>query len=213
MIKNIIFDLGLVLLDFNPDNYLKKCNLSDEDIPKYKKMIWGSAEWYQCDRGDFDYEEMIDRICTNNPQYSKKLREILDKNNYDNDSILSEVPGSYEYVESLKKRGYRIFFLSNVDDWILKYDQDTFRVFDLGEGGVYSCEEKCAKPDPKLYQILLDRFRLTPEESVFIDDSPTNVKGAEAVGIKSILHTSIQDTRVQLNAMIAQEKDQWPEFE
>ena len=62
MIKNIIFDLGLVLLDFNPDNYLKKCNLSDEDIPKYKKMIWGSAEWYQCDRGDFDYEEMIDKI-------------------------------------------------------------------------------------------------------------------------------------------------------
>ena len=86
-------------------------------------------------------------------------------------------------------------------------------MFDLGEGGVYSCEEKCAKPDPKLYQILLKRYGLVASECVFIDDSPTNVKGAEAVGIKSILHTSIKDTRTMLDAMIAQEKDQWPEFE
>ena len=207
MIKNVVFDLGLVLLDFTPENYLNKCGLSTEEIPQYKKMIWGSPEWYQCDRGDFTYDEMIDKICASNPQHSEKLREILDKNNYDNDSILSEVPGSYEYVEGLKKRGYRIFFLSNVDDWILKYDQDTFRVFELGEGGVYSCEEKCAKPDPRIYQILLDRFGLIPGECVFIDDSSRNVQGAQSVGITSILHTSLEDTANQFEAIVAQEKE------
>ena len=213
MIKNIIFDLGFVLLDFTPENYLKKCGLSEEEIPEYKKMIWESPEWYQCDRGDFTYDGMVDRICASNPQHSEKLRELLDKNNYDNDSILSEVPGSYEYVESLKKRGYRIFFLSNVDDWILKYDQDTFRVFELGEGGVYSCEEKCTKPDSKIYQILLERYRLSPDECVFVDDTPQNIQGAESIGITSILHTSIDDTAKQLEAIFNQEKELEFEFE
>ena len=207
MIKNVVFDLGLVLLDFNPENYLTNNGLDEKEIPEYKKMIWGSSEWYQCDRGDFSYEEMIDSICDNNPQHSEKLRELLDRNNYDNDSILSEVPGSYEYVESLKKRGYRIFFLSNVNDWILKYDQDTFRVFELAEGGVYSCEEKCAKPDPRIYQILLERFKLLPEECVFIDDSSRNVQGAQSVGIASILHTSLEDTAKQFEAIVSQDKE------
>ena len=101
-IKNIIFDLGGVLLDFNPKNYLIHCNLNDDEIELFTKMIWGSDEWKKCDRGDINFKEMIEEICINNPTYSKKIQYVLE--NYNNNLILSEMPNSYEFVKRLKNK-------------------------------------------------------------------------------------------------------------
>ena len=138
MIKNIIFDLGGVLIDFIPEMYLKHIGLNDKEIDLYKKMIWGGKEWYLGDRGILSYSEIIDEICKNNPNYSDKLRCILDNKN--NDYILFEAPYAYNYLLGLKNKGYKLYFLSNVNKVDLKYDKKHFKIFELIDGAVYSAE-------------------------------------------------------------------------
>ena len=138
MIKNIIFDLGGVLIDFIPEKYLKHIGLNDEEIKLYKKMIWGGKEWYLGDKGTLSYPEIIDEICKNNPSYSDKLRYILDNKN--NDYILFEAPYAYNYLFGLKNKGYKLYFLSNVNKVDLKYDKEHFKIFELIDGSVYSAE-------------------------------------------------------------------------
>ena len=102
MIKNIIFDLGGVLIDFFPENYLKHINLKEDEIQLFKKLIWGSKTWLKGDRGDLNYEQIIEEICKNNPMHSKKLRFALE--NKDNSFILSANSSScsFFYKEDLK---------------------------------------------------------------------------------------------------------------
>ena len=69
MIKNIIFDLGGVLLDFKPENYLKHIGVNEEEAKLFKKLIWGSEVWFKGDRGDMNYEQLTDSICEHNPKY------------------------------------------------------------------------------------------------------------------------------------------------
>lgn len=138
MIKNIIFDLGGVWIDFIPEKYLKHIGLNDEEIKLYKKMIWGGKEWYLGDKGSLSYPEIIDEICKNNPSYSDKLRYILDNKN--NDYILFEAPYAYNYLFGLKNKGYQLYFLSNVNKVDLKYDKEHFKIFELIDGSVYSAE-------------------------------------------------------------------------
>ena len=138
MIKNIIFDLGGVLIDFIPEKYLKHIGLNDEETNLYKKMIWGCKEWYLGDRGILSYSEIIDEICKNNPSYSDKLRYILGNKN--NDYILFEATYAYNFLLDLKNRGYKLYFLSNVNKVDLKYDKEHFKIFELIDGAVYSAE-------------------------------------------------------------------------
>lgn len=143
MITNIIFDLGGVLIDFFPEIYLKHIGLNEEEIKLYKKMIWSSKEWYLGDRGDLSYPEILEAIYKNNPKYSKKLRYILENKN--NDYILFEASFAYNYLLSLKDKGYKIYFLSNVNKVDLKYDMDHFKIFNLVNGAVYSAEVRACK--------------------------------------------------------------------
>lgn len=138
MIKNIIFDLGGVLIDFIPEKYLKHIGLNNEEINLYKKIIWGGKEWYLGDKGTLSYPEIIDEICKNNPNYSDKLRYILDNKN--NDYILFEAPYAYNYLLELKNKEYKLYFLSNVNNFDLKYDKEHFKIFELIDGSVYSAE-------------------------------------------------------------------------
>lgn len=143
MIKNIIFDLGGVLIDFFPEIYLKHIGLNEEEIKLYKKMIWSSKEWCLGDRGDLSYPEILEAIYKNNPKYSKKLRYILENKN--NDYILFEASFAYDYLLSLKNKGYNLYFLSNVNKFDLKYDQEHFKIFNLVDGAVYSAEVRICK--------------------------------------------------------------------
>lgn len=200
MIKNIIFDLGGVLIDFNPENYLKHIGIEKEEIPLLKKLIWESQEWFRGDRGNMNFEQITNSICSNNPKYAQKLRYALE--NKDNNFILSENLEACEYCKKLKNNGFKIYFLSNVNFIDLKYDKENFEIFNIIDGGVYSCEVGFAKPEIECYQILLDKYMLIPEECIFIDDNIKNINTAISLGINSVHHNNLETTKEKIKSLL-----------
>lgn len=200
MIKNIIFDLGGVLIDFNPENYLKHIGLNEEEAKLFKKLIWGSEEWAKGDRGDINYKQITDSICEHNPKYALKLRYVLE--NKDNSYILSENPENCKYFKELKDRGFKVYFLSNVNQVDLKYDKENFSIFKLIDGAVYSCEVNFIKPEKRCYEILLEKYNLIPEECIFIDDNLTNVDVANSIGIKSVYFNNLDEAKQKIEEII-----------
>lgn len=200
MIKNIIFDLGGVLMEVNPENYLKYIGFNDEEAQLFKNLIWGSEQWRKGDRGDINYQQITDSICENNPKYYEKLRYALE--NKDNSFISSEIYENCEYLKELKNRGFKIYFLSNVNKIDLKYNKENFEIFNFIDGAVYSSEIGYAKPEKQCYEILLNTYNLIPEECIFIDDDLANVEVANNIGIHGIHFSDLNKLKQEIETII-----------
>ena len=192
MIKNIILDLGCVLLKYDINYYLASIDIPEEEHATYKKLIWASEEWQTGDSGTITYEEIIERLCNKYP-LDAKIKYILENKN--NDILLSEMPESIDYIKDLKRRGYKIYFLSNISKWDKEYNIKRFDFFKLQDGAIYSCDINYIKPAKEYYYALLDKYNLKAEECIFIDDTKVNVESANEIGIKGILFDNIDNVK------------------
>ena len=109
-----------------------------------------------------------------------------------------EIEGMYSLLQDLKEKGCPLYGLTNWSSETFCQVRDRYRIFRLLDGMVVSGEEHCLKPYPEIYHILLDRYHLNPAECIFIDDRASNLRGAEAVGIRGILFTGAGDLNSQL---------------
>lgn len=182
MIRNIIFDLGNVLLNWQPSVYLEQQNYSKDKRDTILNDIFRSNEWLQLDNGDITTNEAKDRIALKSALNKAEIDHVFDHRM----EILYPLAENIKWLPLLKKRGFKLYYLSNfpIDlfDTVVKL-HDFFSFFD---GGIISAHVKVSKPDKRIYQTLLDRYLLKSEESVFIDDLIVNVVGARELGIKSI---------------------------
>lgn len=184
MIKNVIFDLGRVLINFDPKTYLEKLGLDKETRKIYLNDIFKSHEWLDLDRGIITEEQAIKKIAAKGNIEEGEVRKILDARI----SFFTELSLNSPLVKKVKDNGYKLYILSNfpkIPFEILFKKYDFFKNFD---GGVVSYEEgvNVIKPDSKIYDILLSRYNLLPEETVFIDDTLVNIEKAEEYGIIGI---------------------------
>ena len=179
MYKNIVFDFGGVMVDFDPKEYLvdRFCNADVEE--QVSALTFDSEEWKLLDAG------LITRFEANQRMLAKareqgcafEVQGVLD----DWMSMLRPRRRMQTLVEQLKQRGYCVYYLSNIPEDVL--DLLTRRDFEgLFDGGVASCEVKVNKPDPRIYQALLDKYRLRADECIFIDDRAENLLPASALG-------------------------------
>ena len=183
MYKSIVFDLGGVMIDFDPRGYLvdRLCNAETEE--EVYDLTFGSEEWKLLDAG------LISRFDGNHRMLEKaraagrafEVQGVLD----DWMHILRPRRKMQELVQKLKAHGYCVYYLSNipVDVLALLMERDFQGLFD---GGVASCEVHVNKPDPRIYQALLDKYGLKASESVFIDDRQDNVQAAFELGFVGI---------------------------
>jgi len=199
MIKNIIFDLSGVLLNYDINNYLTYIGLTKEEIKNYKPLIWGSKEWLQGDLGAMTYEEITNSLVIKYPKY-KKIRYIMENKN--NDLLLSEKEDTIKYLKELKEKGFKIYFLSNVSAWDLEYNMNKSNFFKLADGAVYSCDIKAIKPAKECYLSLLNKYNLVPEECIFIDDTKENIEAAKKLGIIGIHFDSLDRVKEKVNDII-----------
>ena len=198
MIRNIIFDFGGVLVDWNP---------------RYVFVPWfgdaAKAEWFltkicpyswnaQVDSGRTTAEITEERVALF-PEWEKEIRMYYDRWI---EMVGDAIPGMEDYVRELKASGFGIYGLTNWSKELFPLVRERFPVFRLMDGMVVSGEERIIKPDPELYRILLDRYGLKGEECVFIDDNPVNAAGGESLGIRGIVFQDKEQLRTKLDRML-----------
>lgn len=183
MYKSIVLDLGGVMVDFDPKSYLVDRLCSAEMEEKVYDLTFGSEEWQLLDAGQISRFEGSHRMLekARAAGCAFEVQGVLD----DWVHILRPRRRMLELVRRLKNHGYSVYYLSNLPQDILERftAQGLFEHFD---GGVASCEVHINKPDPRIYQALLDKYQLQAEECVFIDDRLENVQAAFALGFAGI---------------------------
>lgn len=198
MVKNIIFDLGNVVFEFNPKQYIMDKIADKSKIAKVSQAIFKSDEWAKLDEGKITEEEAIEIICTNNSDLDNEVRLIFD-NWY---PILKPIESTIEIIKDLKAKGFKLLYLSNFHSKAFDYVNNEHEFFKLFEGGVVSYQDALLKPNEKIYKLILERYDLDPAECVFIDDTKENIDAAKECGMNGIYLENPSDLKEHLSRYI-----------
>lgn len=198
MIKNIIFDFGGVLLDWNPRYLYKSYFNNDEEMEHFLADIC-NGEWNIRQDAGRPFAEAVKELQAKFPEYAEAIQM------YDDDwekMLKCELPESIDLLKELKFMGYGIYGLTNWSAEKIGYAFANYSFFSLFDGIVVSGVEKVVKPDRKIYEILLERYSLKPGECVFIDDNQDNVDMAKVLGINAIRFGNIGNVKEHLETLL-----------
>jgi 2-haloacid dehalogenase len=197
-IDTVIFDLGGVLIDWNPRYVYRKIFRTEEEVEWFLENVT-TSEWNENQDAGYPLHKATEELIAKHPEWEPQIKayygrwlEML------GDSIHETV----DILNGLKKNGkYKLYALTNWSAETFPHALERFEFFKLFDGVLVSGEEKMRKPFPEFYQRLLNKFNIEPSRALFIDDSLRNVKAAEAVGIKSIAFQSPDKLRMDLRAL------------
>lgn len=181
MIKNIVFDMGKVLVGYDADKVCSHFIEKEEVKASVCTSVFVSPEWLMLDMGVISEEEALKRMQARlDSEYEKEMAALCLEHWHEYNMWPIESMG--ELVKELKTRGYGIYLCSNASVRLL----DCYKIIpgiECFDGILFSAEVKCVKPQKEMYQHLFERFRLKPEECFFIDDLMINIEGARACGM------------------------------
>ena len=195
MIRNIIFDLGNVIINYNQEQIINNFTKKEEEIKYIYDEIFHAPEWELMDLGNITNDKAIEVINKRNEFKYQKLTDNFLHEWYKEQEINRDI---VEIAKKLKRNGYKLFVLSNMANLTYEYfKKDEF--FSLCTGIIISAHEHLIKPDEKVFRLLLDRYKLNAEECLFIDDDPSeqNYKTANKIGIQGrrIIPNQAEDVR------------------
>lgn len=182
MIKNIVFDIGNVLLRFNPKEYFSDIYKNEKIGIIMRDLIMNSQVWKDYDLGIADLNDVKMDFTKKEPNFKDEIIDALDHWQ----CILKPISYTFQKMEECKKKGYRIYLLSNLGEDAYIYIDKHFKLFDIVDGYVVSFKEHIAKPDFAIYECLMNRYNLKKEECLFLDDTYVNVKSSIAFGMSAI---------------------------
>lgn len=197
MIRNIIFDIGNVLSDFRWKEFLMDQGFSEEMAMRIGRASTMHPYWNEIDRGVWTMEELIDAFVSNDPEIETEIRRAF----VDTHGIVTPRDYAIPWIRELKERGYHVYYLSNFSAKAEKECADALAFIPYTDGGILSHREKITKPDPAIYQLLMERYGLVAQECVFLDDTLRNVEGAEAVGMHGILFKDREQAEEELKKL------------
>lgn len=178
--KNIVFDLGGVL--FARDK--RKCEPELLEFFSFLRAPQMPRFWEEYDRGTSTLDEVTRTLSEMTGHPYEKCAAVL-QHAID---LQEPIPATERLVRDLKAAGYRLYVLSNMSREFIAFLRH-YPVYGLFDGEVVSCEEQTVKPEPRIYELLLERYALTPSETLFIDDREANILEAERHGIHGFLFT------------------------
>lgn len=187
MTNTIIFDLGAVLIDWNPD-YLYAKLFADEAEMRHFLTNITTSDWNEEQDAGRSLNEGTEWLVQKHPEHEANIRAFYSRW----EEMLGEpMHDVVEILRKLKESGkFKIYALTNWSAETFGIAKERFDFLNWFNGIVMSGEEKTRKPHHQFYQILLDRYRVDPQEAVFIDDNYRNVLAAREMGIPSIHFTS-----------------------
>ncbi len=196
MIKTVIFDIGNVLVGFRWKEYYDSYPYSQEVKERIAKATVQSPVWDEYDRGVMTDEEIMEAFVKNDPEIEKEIRESLSNIS----GMITKKDYAIPWIKSLKENGYQVLVLSNYSH---KVSTDCAYALDFlpyTDGGILSYKEHVIKPQPEIYELLISRYNLVPQECVFIDDLEQNIKGAADAGIHGIVFKDVEQAKEELRA-------------
>lgn len=180
--KNVIFDLGGVLVNWNPKQIIADIFKDKECMPlELWKEFFQLDLWQGIDRGTVMLQELY-RVVPE--KYNKKQIKYFYENLHE---YLFTLKSGLEIFDHIKSLGYKTYVLSNFGKEMFEKVEPDFNFLNGFDGAIISYKVKAVKPEPEIYKILLDTYSLNPAESIFIDDLQPNIDGAKAMGIDGIV--------------------------
>lgn len=198
MIKNLIFDFGKVLVNYDYDLFFRRSFADNERYLAFRRLFDEENIQEQIDRESVPFDDILAEIASRRPDMAEEIRIFVER--YP-EIVIGEIEGMKEYLAELKGRGFKLYGLTN---WSTRVyiTMSQYPVFKLLDGIVISSEEHLLKPEPEIYRRLLDRFGLKPEECLFTDDKEENVIGARALGINCLVFKDCARYREELEKII-----------
>ncbi len=192
MIRNIVFDMGNVLIHFCPELLIEQMQIPEEDRPLLLSEVFHNVEWVQLDRGSVTWEDAIRGMCSRLPAHLHDAADKLVRGWWNRPLI--PVEGMAGLIREVKSLGYGIYLLSNASMDLPRYFP-RIPGSEYFDGMIFSAQWKLLKPQPELYHVLFREYHLKPEECFFIDDLPTNVEGAICVGMPGTVFRDVPSLR------------------
>lgn len=181
-IKNIVFDMGRVLLHFSTDDVISPYFSDPDEHALVYETIYGSGDWVMIDEGTLSEDEAMARWKANLPtEWHKRLEELF--RNWPD--TMTPIEGMEDLVRDLKAAGYGCYVLSNASVRFEKYYREK-SVLSHMDGLFVSAFHRMLKPDPAIFLKMCEEFSLDPEECFFIDDVAANIEGAAKVGMRGV---------------------------
>jgi 2-haloacid dehalogenase len=182
-IDTIIFDLGGVLIDWNPRYVYRKIFKTEEETEWFLENV-ATSEWNENQDAGYPLHKATQELIAKHPEWEPEIKAYYGRWL---EMLGDQIHETVEILRQLKQAGkYKLYALTNWSAETFPHALERFEFFKLFEGVVVSGEEKMRKPSPEFYKIIIDRYHLDPLTTIFIDDSLRNVTGAEALGITGI---------------------------
>ena len=203
MIKNLIFDFGKVLVDYDFKAFFRKYIPNTERCQAFTPVLYNEELQQMLDREERPFDVIMEEWIKNNKEFEPEIRYF---NEHYPEIVTNEVEGMYELLTQLKAEGYKLYGLTN---WCSKVylTMAQFPIFKLLDGQIISSEEKVIKPEPEIYQRLFDKFNLKPEECIFADDRAENIEGGSRLGMDGIVFKDAKQYERELREYLAFHQD------
>lgn len=203
MIKNIVFDIGMVLVDFRYMDYCRDLGFDEETVQRLVNAMILSPYWNNLDMGIISQEELIGRFKEENPDLEREIDTFW----RDLTEIVHSFPGSKKWLSDLRSRGYNIYLLTNYpEEMFALHCKTQFDFLGYADGMVVSSHVKLTKPDSRIYECLLSKYGLNACECVFLDDKAENTAAAAALGFNVITVADQESAIAELDRLLIKDR-------
>ena len=193
----VVFDLGGVLLDWNPRHLYRRLFADPDEMEDFLARVC-TPDWHRAHDLGEDVTQSCQRLARQHPRQRDMIMAWVDPGD---EMAAGQIDGAVDVLAELKTHGVRCLALSNMEPATFAARLGRFPFMNWFDGYVISGLEGVAKPDPRIFQLLLRRYRLEPAATVFVDDSPANVEAARGQGLAAVRYTSAGQLRNRLRAL------------
>lgn len=198
MIKNIILDVGMVLVDFCWEDLFKQLGITGEAFEAVADATVRTQDWNEYDRSAKLDEEILRGFIANAPDYRQQIQLFWDHMS----GMIQQYPYAESWMKSLKESGYDVYILSNYARRTYELTkEDGLSFLSLADGAVFSFETGHIKPEKEIYHVIMDKYTLQPKECVFIDDNAANLVYPKELGWSTIQFHNIAQVKEELHVL------------
>lgn len=194
-IKNVIFDVGMVLIDFCWAQHCRNLGFSEDIIEAFDKYMISSDYWDKMDEGLLSEKEAIQEFIKVMPQLKEQIELFWQRP----EGFVEEFSYATPMIQKLHEKGYKVYLLSNYPLGMYHVHWPSFTFYDKVDGYVVSAVERMKKPNKDIYELLCQRYHLRPEECLFVDDRQVNVDAAISIGMEAVLFKNYEQLARYIN--------------